>query len=66
MVANECGRYSQLVDLHANFAVHFLKETALSLKSKQQGLKYFSEGYIHDVNMFLSNNLILLATAKSC
>ena len=52
MAASTQQVLAKLCDLPVNFSMDFLKVTTLSLKSKQQGFKYFSEGYIHDVKMF--------------
>ena len=48
-----------LYDLPSNFSLEFLKCDSISLKSRQKGFSYFSEGYIHDVNLFQGDNCIV-------
>ena len=63
MAAEAVYRSADLTNIPSDFSLVYLKDIAISLKSKQQGFKYFSEGYFHDVNMVKDDNTVI-TTAK--
>ena len=54
MAAITSRNRATLADLPTDFSVSFLKNSMISLKSKQKGFKYFSEGFFHSVTMFIN------------
>ncbi|KAJ8307339.1 hypothetical protein KUTeg_015423 [Tegillarca granosa] len=57
-------RRAKLSDLPDNFA--FAKTHQVSLKSRQQGYRYFAEGYIHKVSLFFLENESNLEISAKC
>lgn len=53
VLANKIAKLSDVPDDISPALLH-----NVSLKSKQTGFKYFSEGYIHDVRMYLNDGSI--------
>ena len=52
-------RSGDLSDLPNNLSVDFLKDADISLKSKQQGYRFFSEGYFQNTKIFKDDDDIL-------
>ena len=65
MAASSVIRRASLEDPRPYFSLSFLKDAEISLKSRQQGLKYFAEGYLHDVGMFWSPDFDILDSTNS-
>ena len=42
----------------------YLKDVDISLKSRQQGFRFFSKGYFHGVNMCMDDENTTVVTAK--
>ncbi|KAK3084419.1 hypothetical protein FSP39_013253 [Pinctada imbricata] len=65
MASNVNVESARLQDLSHDFYANYMKKESVSLKSKHQGYKYFSEGYFHDVSMFKEENSLISISAKS-
>ena len=64
MAASSVIRRASLEDPRPYFSLSFLKDAEISLKSRQQGLKYFAEGYLYGVGMFWSPDFDILDSTK--
>ena len=65
MAASSNAPRANLSDLSHGFYENYMKKESISLKSKQQGYKYFNEGYFHDVSMFKGEDNVISISAKS-
>ncbi|XP_061698010.1 uncharacterized protein LOC133512400 [Syngnathoides biaculeatus] len=58
MAAQHEKNRARLSDLPADFSLAFLDNSEILLKSRQQGFKYFSEGYLNDISMHIDGETI--------
>ncbi|XP_071118722.1 uncharacterized protein [Haliotis cracherodii] len=64
MAASCQTRRASLADLQADLSTSFMKQVSFSMKSKQQGFKFFSEVYFHSVSMTYGENDTIVSSAK--
>ena len=64
MAANSSTQRATLKDLPTDFSLAFLKVVTLSLKSRQNGIKFADESYYNDVKMFINDEKTIFCTAR--